>query len=61
MIFSIGFSSQKILKSDRHKKIILSISISHFDHVLRDWAVKLDLVILTSKVINEMIDYSTNR
>jgi len=28
-----------------------------FGHVLCDWAIKLDLVIFTSKVTNKMIDY----
>jgi hypothetical protein len=48
-------------KSDRHKKDHMLIRTSHFGRVLRDWAVKFDLVILTGKVIYEMINYSTSR
>jgi hypothetical protein len=42
------------------KKTTLSIWTSHFVHVQHNWVVKLNLVILTSRVINKMIDYLTN-
>ncbi len=34
--------------------------MSHFGHILRDWAVKLDPIILTGKVTNEMTKEMTN-
>jgi hypothetical protein len=42
------------------KKTTLSIWTNHFLYVQHDWVVKLDLVILTSKMTNKMINYLTN-
>ncbi len=57
MVVFNGFSNKKYPKMIGIKKITTSIWTSHFDHVQHDWAIKLDLVILTSKMINKMIDY----
>jgi hypothetical protein len=61
MVFWIGFFSQKYPKLIDVKKTTLSILTGRFVHVMHGWAIKLDLVILTSKVIKEMTNYLTNR
>jgi hypothetical protein len=38
------------------KKTTLSLWTSHFVHVQRDWAVKLDLVILIGGMTDKMIN-----
>jgi hypothetical protein len=60
VVFSTGFSNKKYPKMISVKKITLSIWTSRFVHVQWNWVVKLDLVILTSRMINKMINYSTN-
>ncbi len=57
MVFSTSFLVKKYPKVIGIKKTTLSIWTSHLGHVLRDWAIKLDLVIL----IDEMLDYSISR
>jgi hypothetical protein len=42
------------------KKTTVLIWISHFIHVQHNWAVKLDLVILTKGMTDKMIDYVIN-
>jgi hypothetical protein len=59
--FQLGFLVKKHPKVIGVKKTTLSIWISHFGHVRHDWAVKLGLVILTSKVMDGMTYYSTSR
>ncbi len=59
MVFSTRFFNQKIFKSDKHQKPTLSIKTNHFGHVLCDWAIKLNLDILTSKVIHKILIYLT--
>jgi hypothetical protein len=54
MVFLTRFFGQNIFKSDMCQKIPLSIWTSRFDHVQRDWAIQMDLVILTGKVIDKM-------
>jgi hypothetical protein len=65
MIFLLGFLIKKHPKVTSVKITTLSIWTNHFGHVMHDWAIKLDLVILTCKMIDKMIDkmtdYSTNR
>jgi hypothetical protein len=39
------------------KKTTYQSWTNNFGHVLCDWAIKLDLAILTSKVIDQMTNY----
>jgi hypothetical protein len=57
MVVFNGFSNKKHPKMIGIKKTTMSIWTSHFDHVQHDWAIKLDLVILTSKMTNKMTNY----
>jgi hypothetical protein len=59
--FRSSFLLKKYPKMIGYKKTTLSIWTSYFDHVLHDWVVKLDIVILIGRVTNEMIDYSISR
>jgi hypothetical protein len=59
--FQLGFLVKKHPKVIGVKKISLSIWISCFVHVLCVWAVKLDLVILIGRMIDEMTNYLFNR
>jgi hypothetical protein len=61
MVFSTWFSSKKKPKSDKRKKNHMLIKASHLGHVLREWVVKLDLVILIDKVTYKMTNYSIGR
>jgi hypothetical protein len=51
--FRLGF----LVKSDRRKKNHPINLDKSFVHVQHDWVVKLNLVILTSGVVNKMTNY----
>jgi len=57
MVFFIGSFNFKKPKSDRCKKTIMSIWTTHYVHVQCDGVVKLDLIILTTEVIDKMTNY----
>jgi hypothetical protein len=59
--FQLGFLVKKNPKVTGIKKTTLSIWINHFGHVLCDWAIELDLVIVIGKVTDKMINYSTRK
>jgi hypothetical protein len=61
MVSLTSFLVKKYPKVIGVKKTTMSIWTNHFGHVLCDWAIKLDHVILIGKVIDEMIDYLTGR
>jgi hypothetical protein len=61
LFFLLVFLIKKYPKVTSVKKTTYQSWTNHFGHVLCDWAIKLDLAILTSKVIDQMTDYSIGK